>query len=304
MSGGVLTAGDEAPPIAIGGVGGSGTRLVAELVRALGVHTGDDLNSASDTLCFTLLFKLRDAPDWPDARFDASVSALRAGLRRGRPLDDALRERVSELSAGDRPGHPVRWLQDRARRLFESAAAPAHGRRWGWKEPNTHIIIDRLWRYLPELRYVHVVRHGVDMAFSRNQNQVRLWGPAILGTDAPLTPQRSLAYWCNTQRRAQRLLADNPHRMFWLDYDALCARPVEEMQKLCTFLGADIGDALPLLPDVRPPGTSRHANEDLSVFADEDLDYVRSLGYRIETASLDARSVQAESIGQPAQARR
>jgi hypothetical protein len=37
---------------------------------------------------------------------------------------------------------------------------------WGWKEPNTHVVLDRLWAELPRLKYVHVRRHGLDMAFS------------------------------------------------------------------------------------------------------------------------------------------
>jgi hypothetical protein len=284
-------------------VGGSGTRLVAELARSLGVRMGDDLNPASDTLWFTLLFKWRDVLRCSDEEFSKLVVALRAGLSGGQPLDTRAKALLVALGSEDRPGHSAVWLGERVQSLIAAAALPPHGGRWGWKEPNTHIVIDRLWRYLPELRYVHVVRHGMDMAFSRNQNQVQLWGPAILGTDAPLTPQRSLAYWCSTQRRAQRLLAENPHRMFWLDYDALCARPGEETEKLCIFLEADIAHALPVLPEVRPPGSSRHANKDLGLFPDEDLDYVRSLGYRIETGCLDAGSAKAESGKQSARGR-
>ena len=41
-------------PVAIGGVGGSGTRLVAQLLSGAGIHMGDDLNGSSDTLWFTL----------------------------------------------------------------------------------------------------------------------------------------------------------------------------------------------------------------------------------------------------------
>lgn len=37
-------------PVAIGGVGGSGTRVVAEIVRSLGYYLGGDLNSANDNL--------------------------------------------------------------------------------------------------------------------------------------------------------------------------------------------------------------------------------------------------------------
>ena len=47
--------------IAIGGLGGSGTRAVAEVFKQTGIYMGDDLNRANDNLLFTRLFK---NPDW------------------------------------------------------------------------------------------------------------------------------------------------------------------------------------------------------------------------------------------------
>jgi hypothetical protein len=45
------------PVVAVGGVGGSGTRLVAHVMLELGYYLGPDLNESLDTLWFTLLFK-------------------------------------------------------------------------------------------------------------------------------------------------------------------------------------------------------------------------------------------------------
>ena len=44
-------------PLVIGGMGGSGTRLVAELCSLFGYYLGDDLNIASDNLLYTLIFR-------------------------------------------------------------------------------------------------------------------------------------------------------------------------------------------------------------------------------------------------------
>jgi hypothetical protein len=44
-------------PVAIGGLGGSGTRIVAEMLAAGGVYIGEDLNDALDNQWFTLLMK-------------------------------------------------------------------------------------------------------------------------------------------------------------------------------------------------------------------------------------------------------
>ncbi len=45
------------PPVVIGGVGGSGTRLIAQILKDLGYFMGNDLNEANDNLLFPLLFK-------------------------------------------------------------------------------------------------------------------------------------------------------------------------------------------------------------------------------------------------------
>lgn len=270
------------PPVAIGGVGGSGTRLIAEWLKALGVFIGTDLNASNDTLWFTLLFKRVEVLECDDDEFLSLTRALEAGLRGDCPLPAATHALLARLTARDRPLNETRaWLQERSRSLTAAAALPAHGGRWGWKEPNTHLVIDRLWRMQPELRYVHVVRHGLDMALSANQNQVRLWGTAVLGHDAELSPARSLAFWCMAQQRMQRLLEGNPQRMFWLDYDALCRNPEQSVHDLLRFLGFDRSVAGALANQVRLPGTQRHAGQSLSHFRAQDVEYVRSLGYPI-----------------------
>lgn len=264
-----------AAPVAVGGVGGSGTRIVAQLLRETGIHMGDDLNDASDTLWFTLLFKRREILDSDEAEFSLLVRALVAGLAGGGPLCAEAESRVRDLAREARPQHRAPWLQARCKSLLAAAARPARGMRWGWKEPNTHVVIERLWQHIPGLRYVHVVRNGIDMAYSRNQNQLALWGGDPPGRSEPLTPRRSLAYWCLVHRRMERLLAENPQRMFWLDYDALCRDPKREADKLCRFLHCDAGLAMPILEQIREPAA--RDNIDIGELDPDDVEYARSL---------------------------
>jgi hypothetical protein len=205
------------------------------------------------------------------------VAALQAGLVQGAPLEAAVETRIRSLARRDRPQHPADWLRARVDSLVQAAREPAHGEPWGWKEPNTHLVIERLWQRLPRLRYVHVVRNGVDMAYSRNQNQLRLWGAHVLGEDGPIAPGRSLAYWCAVHRRMQRLLAKDPHRMYWLDYDALCQQPRIETGKFFAFLGLDVPRDSALLQQVRAP--SRRKGIDEREFAPADLEYARLLRF-------------------------
>lgn len=271
------------PPIAIGGVGGSGTRLVAELLRSAGVHLGDDLNSASDTLWFTLLFKRAEVTLSDSREMDLLTDTLVAGLRRATPLSGEVVQMLHALASRDRPQHSADWLQARAVSLAKAAAEPALRGHWGWKEPNTHVVIERLWERMPTLRYIHVVRHGVDMAYSSNQNQLQLWGEQVLGADGHLTPQRSLAYWCRVHQRMQDLQQQNRARMYWLDYDNLCRDPVPALSQLFAFL--EFSDAQraavvrnPMAIRAQPARHLLHGTDDLDK---NDLAYVGSLGYAL-----------------------
>lgn len=269
-------------PVAIGGVGGSGTRLVAELLRAAGVHMGDDLNAASDTLWFTLLFKREEITRCTSAEMDMLTDTLAAGLRRGAPLSDDSVRCLHSLSTEDRPQHTAEWLRARATSLIRAAGEPSVPGRWGWKEPNTHVVIERLWQRVPALRYIHVVRHGVDMAYSSNQNQLQLWGEQVLGADGPLNPRRSLAYWCRVHQRMQDLQERNGHRMLWLDYDGLCRDPAAALDSLFAFLDFSSEQrAIAIDRTAIRPQPPRHLLHDKAGLDEADLAYVGSLGYAL-----------------------
>lgn len=267
-------------PVAVGGVGGSGTRLVAMLLRQAGVQMGHDLNDASDTLWFTLLFKRLEILECSDAEFGMLVEMLVAGLAGGRRLTPQMEALACELARDARDQHSALWLRARCESLLAAAREPARPGPWGWKEPNTHMVIERLWRWLPDLRYVHVVRNGIDMAWSRNQNQLALWGTDPAAGNLPATPRRSLEWWCRVHRRMQRVLAANPQRMYWLDYNALCREPEAEVVKLFAFLGLDPAMVLPALDQVQEPPP--RDNIDLDELDPADVEYARSLGYGVE----------------------
>lgn len=267
-------------PIAIGGVGGSGTRVVAGVVRQLGYAMGRDLNGPNDNLAYTLLFKHPDVPALTPEAFTARARLFVAAMTGKRPPTSRERALVAELAAHDRPQHDRRWLQQRARALLLPAEPLADRRRWGWKEPNTHIALPQWRQTLPRLRYVHVVRNGLDMAFSSNQNQRELWGPLLLGRVPERTPADSLAYWCAAHRRVAGLGATMGDDFLWLDFDALCREPDAGLRRLADFLDVPHADALALRHLVATPdSTGRAADVDLAPFAPADLDYLRSIGH-------------------------
>jgi hypothetical protein len=270
-----------AAPVAIGGVGGSGTRLVAALAIALGVRPGRDLNGPNDNLWFTLLFKSADVPDLAPADFAARAAIFVAAMDGSRALDADERALVERLAADDRPQHPRDWLQGRARSLLSATRAPQPlSPRWGWKEPNTHVVLPQ-WRVVrPDLRYVHVVRNGLDMALSANQNQRALWGPRLLGRAVHDSPRDALAYWVAAHRRIAGIGAALGDDFLWLDYDRLCRDPDAGLAELADFLAVPRADALALRDRVETPAsTGRGGDVSLELFDPADLAYLRGIGH-------------------------
>src|SRR5262249_24496407 len=145
-------------------------------------YMGDDMNEACDNLWFTLLFKRLElcSVDYTED-FSKSVSVFRAVMA-GRPsLDVDQIAWVRNLAMVDRLQHDAAWLRQRvASLLAATVSGRPRGERWGWKEPNTHVFLDRLQTAFPEMKYIHVMRNGLDMAYSENQNQLKLWGSVFL----------------------------------------------------------------------------------------------------------------------------
>lgn len=229
-------------PIAVGTIGGSGSRVVARILKGAGVFMGARLNGSEDNLEFTERFRHREILELPEPAFAARLAAFE--------------------------------------RLSRTAMQAAGQQRWGWKEPNSHVVIERILATYPGMRYVHLLRSGLDMAFSTNQRQARLWGPIYLGREVaePPQPRDMLAYFCEVHRRIAALAArpENRDRVLFLHYEALCARPEAEIARLLAFLGLEPAEPLAALAAlVAPPDSiGRHRAHDPAVFDPADLAYL------------------------------
>jgi hypothetical protein len=201
----VAAAFENGGPGVIGATGGSGTRVVARIVRAGGMYIGDDLNRSEDALDFA-------------AFSDRWVNAAVAGSQPPE-LTDELRALVAR-----------QWRR-----------RPPDARAWGWKEPRSVYLLPILDAELPGLRYLHVVRDGRDMAYSSNQVQLRKHGDAVVGEDAgDAEALRSIALWSEVNLRAaehgERALGS---RYLRLRFEDLCADPVPAVQSIFRFFGLE-----------------------------------------------------------------
>jgi Sulfotransferase family len=285
----MLSQFDCAAPIAIGGVGGSGTRLIAQFAIDLGVYMGQNLNDYNDNLLFTVLFK---RPRWQQS---ASADEVRQHIRlfekcmTGRSLNLLDYTRLASACFQKRI-MPWQESVDRAiqsiksRKFIDSQQHLS----WGWKEPNTQIFIEPISHYFPRLRYIHVMRHGLDMAYSSNRLQLKHWGRHFgveMPADEQLMPGAQLEYWIRSSQKTiqtgTQLLGD---RFYLLNYDRLCLEPVTEITKLLQFLGVDRAEerAIDLAQQVSSSSSmGRYRSRDLSVFSTEQLAKVEDLGFRV-----------------------
>ena len=179
-------------PVAVGGVGGSGTRLIASMVASLGYQMGDNLNRSQDDLTFAVLFKRPDLyrdirglipEDHPSAVVAAGVfESIRSGQHGlGAEIMPMLSACLSIPSHDRQKMSLAGEMLRRGKRLSRLGRAFRHTKPlepglWTWKEPNTLLFVPSLFRVIPGLRYIHVVRNGLSMATSKNKRQLDNWG--------------------------------------------------------------------------------------------------------------------------------
>lgn len=193
-------------PLVIGGAGGSGTRVVARIVRLGGRYMGNDRNGSEDTMPVAR-FEWRWGLDYLESGpSDAMVQQLEAAV------DEHLAERPD--------------------------AAP-----WGWKHPHSYLLLPFLLKRFPQMRFIHVIRDGRDIAFSRNQQQAERYGELLGRPDEPLT-LRSAAWWAWANVWASRNGKALGHNYLLVRLEDLCAEPDTWTRRIVEFSGGDDSGAL------------------------------------------------------------
>jgi len=287
-------------PVVIGGIGGSGTRVVAEILHELNFYIGNDLNGPLDNLTYTLLFKRRN---WFYRHRDN-----RKKLFTGLAIMEKAMTRTSSLSFSEylyvanacytmaRHGHNKErdgsggWPFDRLRKMFEPQQAKINSfQGWGWKEPNSHLLLRAMNDFFPDFKYIHTIRNGLDMAYSPNQQQLFNWGP-MFGVELPARedeiPQASFKYWVAANKsilNTGRELGEK--RFFVLNFDKLCHFPESEITRLLSFLDLspekEIVSKLLVLPQI-PSSSGRYHDKEQSWVTNDDLMFLKSCGFNVD----------------------
>lgn len=215
-------------PVILLGRGGSGTRLLSELALPLGLFLGSDLNVSSDSM------------EWVDDIYALAVENLTEEIAAGSERDLAWRERLRRRAGA---------VLLRGRRTPEQL--------WGWKLPETMLILAQALRSFPKARVVHLVRHPLTSAWRRTHVTSRKNNPVGLqvltaayrqyGRDLAAMEQdgphiHNAITWRYQIENVQNLLgAHDPARVLVMRYEDLCATPQQCQDRLRQFLGLPPG---------------------------------------------------------------
>lgn len=263
------------PPIFIGGTGRSGTTL---LVRILERHPaiftlrwesqflvapGGLLGIAERGFLRGDLHRFQQRMRgrwWSRVLNPGKPNEYTAGLATDLATDDLERalEFLDESSRGAGAADAPAIVRGFCDRLFGPAATRAGAARWCEKTPRNILFADRLAEAFPEMKMVHVIRDGRDVAASIVS---RGFWPIAAGHEFPgLDPFRgettyagAAAYWAEVLSIAREVTADlPPDRYHELRFEDLIEDPEARLRDLCAFLGEDF------VPELLDPDLSRH----------------------------------------------
>jgi hypothetical protein len=247
-------------PLVIGGIGGSGTRVVARVVRRAGYFLGTNLTGAEDAVEFWDFYDR-----WINRYLLCKEVVLSA---------EEMRAMNSDWSV----------CVGRHRKVIPSDLSM-----WGWKNPRSILLLGFLHQQYPDMKFIHVVRDGRDMAFSETaRDQLRMHGAAILRgrLDDASEATRIASFWARIN--LQSLEYETCHmanRHLILKFEDLCMNPVETVERILNFSGGEPGlNARQIADDlvVRPLSIGRWkqvATEEIAVIQERTEDALRTFGY-------------------------
>jgi hypothetical protein len=234
----------EASPIVVIGMHRSGTRLLVDVLDKLGVFMGADRQGDAESVTFLII------NEWLLHQCGAFWSEpMSAHFTLAQP------EVVAELAAStrralsaqlDKYAGPSGWhLEGRAKAL------PV----FGWKDPRNTFTLPVWKQVFPNLRAIHIVRHGVDVAASLSRRHAEALRGATAGSaPSALTVIRDEAFGVLSSRRgwtlaealtmweqylekARQESAALGERALEIRYEDLLTQPAQVIAKVARFCG-------------------------------------------------------------------
>ena len=277
--------------ISIGALGGSGTRAIAQVLIQAGIFLGDDLNRANDNLFFTRLLK---NPEWyRKASLDEKNERLLSFKKYMESGKLTLKDLIVFYKSGyTNPTHSsgLKFYLNVFKLLFSKEISRDI---WGWKEPNTQIYVNEIFNLFPNLKYIHVLRNGLDMAFSNNKQQLNNWGWKyqiyLNGNESENElAVKQLDYWIESTKDAIANSKGFENRFLMVKHSEFCQNPQQEIDRILQFCEINISsDKLKELYEIpsNPSSANRYKNYNLNIFSHEQIQFVKEMGFEIDTSA-------------------
>ena len=152
-----------ANPVLVVGMHRSGTSLVSRILDDCGVMMGKDLQEDHESLFFIGLNEWiyeNAGASWERPGALSELTTLPVAME---AIEEYVRKRLSSRSSRKYSGKPLK------NGLFSMEG------RWGWKDPRNGPSLP-LWRSIwPDMKVIHVIRHGADVAASLRMRNSTHW---------------------------------------------------------------------------------------------------------------------------------
>jgi sulfotransferase family protein len=292
---------DREMPVIIGGMGQCGTRTIAEVLEESGFYMGDNRQETRDSIWFEPLFcKIKNTYSLKGADsclldkyfyvfeevmfspFNSKFATLISWVKIHK-LVFSKRFRENNFLMPWK-----RWSREYPNKILRERLYPSDYCGWGFKDPITQFYLEHFNIRYKKMKYIHIIRHGLDVAFCYKKNQVRRWGQLFVDditNGNSIEDIDKLRYWVNSNEEVisigKKLLGD---RFYLIKYEDLCKDPFNELDQLCSFLGVSkTGDEIRKMCERIVPSKNIgvYREKDISIFPGELLDSVRDLGFEI-----------------------
>ena len=171
--------------------------------------------------------------------------------------------------------------------FFDNQISNAGNKKIAIKVPGSFYYLPLILKVYQDIQYIHVIRHGLDMAFSQNKNQLRNWGSLFdLDKLEDQEEVRQFRYW----HLANKLALDTckkliPNNFTVVRYEDICQDSEKTINKILSFAKIQPKNELvaSIMNEIRTTNRiGRYKCESSNIIFDESsLLFLKMLGYHV-----------------------
>jgi hypothetical protein len=244
-------------PIIIFGTGGSGTRVIAEILGESGCYLGSNLNRALDNM--DCAFFLGGRIEWIERYFpfegNSGASRIEKAIRifekvyfkknlQMQELIYVFKVVFEYLCGANRRVFRRRPLSERlksGKQLLKTIVMPqgeslTSFQKWGFKSPESIYFLKPFIRFFPDSKIIHVIRDGRDIALSKHR--LPLLYRYVFNIEEHSDPVlMAFQNWAVVNAWAKKTYSESLSSSHYLliKYEDLCKAPEKSVDRILDF---------------------------------------------------------------------